>query len=305
MSETRNHCKAPRGPHGATHQDWGYRPEAIVWIGNKPAMPNIVPFAGEMALWTQQKVASLPLHTKLVHEVAEEPSNPYTYSLSAISLAIAEIINEGFAFSDSHESIDPVSVEIRRIRLESELMIYSARFCEAAIKQMLYCTQIPGDMYERATMGQLLAQECEACRKAGKSRHDISLLGSLAHRFFLCRMLDDCAIDHLQMIARRRNLEAAHSESQSIHPRTVAESKLHLAGSLSEIGSELGHMADHIGRIEEKMIAEAKLFIRSYPDIPPLIELTKIPVRSLEQYRYRESDLDTVSGAPKEPDSTT
>jgi hypothetical protein len=284
MREAKNDCKTPRGPHGATHQVWAYRSEAVIWIEGKPFRPNIIPFASEMMLWLQQKVSSLPLHTKFGQSVVGEPSNPYTYSLSAISLAISEIINDAFEFAESTEPMDSVVAEVRRIRLESELIIYAARFCEATIKQMLYCTQIPKDMYERATMGQLLARECEGCKKAGKQRHDISLLGSLAHRFFLCYMLDTCAIDHLQIVARRRNLEAAHSESQFIHPRTAEESRKHLASSIAEIGYELGHMADHIGTIEKKMIEETELFIRSYPNVSPLSELERIPVRNFEQY---------------------
>lgn len=117
------------------------------------------------------------------------------------------------------------------------------------------------------------------------------MLGSLAHRFFLCHVLDNCAIDHLQLVARRRNQEAAHSHSQSIHPRTARESRKHLAESLSEIGRELGHMADHIGEIEAKVIAETELFIRSYPNPSPWGELGKIPVRNLEQYQREDAQV--------------
>jgi anti-sigma28 factor (negative regulator of flagellin synthesis) len=98
-------------------------------------------------------------------------------------------------------------------------------------------------------------------------------------------MLDGCAVDHLQLIARRRNQEAAHSDSQSIQPRTAAETRKHLAESISSIGNELVHMAGHIGDVETKMIKEMKLFIRSYPKPPPRGELSKIPVRNLDQYQ--------------------
>jgi len=100
-------------------------------------------------------------------------------------------------------------------------------------------------------------------------------------------MLDDCAIDHLQLFARRRNLEAAHSESQSIHPRTSVESKKHLDNSIREIGSELGHLANHLGEIEGKMIYEMELFVDSFPDAPAYEALMRIPVRNLEQYGYK------------------
>lgn len=243
----------------------------------------MVPFAAEMSLWTQRKISELPLHTKLSAELTCHPKNPYTYSLGAISLALGSAINSAGEFIESKAPIDPIDAEISRIRYESELVIYAARFCEAAIKQMLYCTQVPMNLYKRATMGELLARECRSCKAAKRERHDISLLGALAHRFFLCRMLDGCAFDHLQMVARRRNLEASHSDSQAIHPRTAAESRNHLAKSLGEIGYELGHMADHIGKIEEKMFAEIELIIGSYPAAPPVEALSRIPIR-LDQY---------------------
>lgn len=289
MANRSDGCRVPRGPHGATHQVWAYRREAVVWAHDRPMKPNIIPFAGEMALWLQQKVLALPLHTKLERGVIGEISNPYSYSLGAISIVIATAINDAYEFVESKEETDAVDAEVVRIRLESELTLYAARFCEAAIKQMLYCTQVPARMYEKASMGQLLARECNDCKKAGKERHDISLLGSLAHRFFLCRMLDSCAIDHLQLVARRRNQEAAHSDSQSIHPRSAAESRKHLAESLSEIGQEFGHMADHISEIEAKVIAETELFIRSYPKPSPWSELSRIPVRNLEQYQREDA----------------
>lgn len=285
--QVRNYkCKAPRGPHGATHTDWAYRREAVIWVDGSPARPNMVPFAREMSLWTKQITPSLPVHTKLDQGVDGELDNPYVYSLGALTLSIGAIINDAFDFSESNSPIDPINAEIQRIRFESELVIYSVRFCEAAIKQMLYCTQVPKEMYERASMGKLLAQECVDCKDNGRPRHDISLLGSLAHRFFLCHMLDGCAIDHLQLFARRRNLEAAHSESQSIHPRTAVESRMHLDKSIREIGGELGHLADHLGEIEENMIREMEVFIENYPGVPSHEELMKIPVRNLEQYGH-------------------
>lgn len=275
--------KSPRGPHGASHQEWWYSREAVVWLHGVPVQPNIVPFAREMSLWLQQKVAALPLHTERKGDVAGEISNPYTYSLGALSLVIAEVINDAYQFSDSVEPIDPVDAEIRRVRFEAELTLHAARFCEAAIKQMLYCTKFERELYEKAPMGKLLARECEVCKKEAV-RHDISLLGSLAHRFFLCQSIDGCAVDHLQLIARRRNQEAAHSESQSIHPRSPEETRRHLARTMDEVGFELGHMADHIGSIEEKMIAEIDLFIFSFPEYPHWEGLAAIPVRNLDQY---------------------
>lgn len=292
----RNAQKPPRGPHGASHQEWWYSREAVVWVDGRPVQPNIVPFAREMSLWLQQKVTALPLHTKRKEGVPGEIRNPYTYSLGALSLVIAEVINEAYQFSDSVEPVDPIEAEIRRIRFEAELTIHAARFCEAAIKQMLHCTKFERELYEKAPMGKLLARECEACKKGGAVGHDISLLGSLAHRFFLCQSIDGCAVNHLQLVARRRNQEAAHSESQSVHPRSPEETRMHLARTMDEVGFELGHMADHIGSIEEKMIAEIDLFIFSFPEYPHWTGLAAIPVRNLDQYP-RSPEMNDESGS--------
>ena len=284
MNAKRDSRKPPRGPHGASHQKWWYSREAVVWVDGKPAKPNMVPFAREMSLWLQQKVGGLPLHTKRKEVAPDAFSNPYTYSLGALSLAIGEVINDAYQFSESNAEIDPVDAEVKRIRFEAELTISAARFCEAAIKQMLFCTNFDKKMYEKAPMGKLLACECEACKKGGAVRHDISLLGSLAHRFFLCRAIDGCAVDHLQLVARRRNQEAAHSESQSVEPRSAEETRKRLEKTINEIGHELGHMAGHIGDIEEKMIAEINLFVYSFPEYPHWAGLAAIPVRDLDQY---------------------
>lgn len=291
-------CKVMRGPHGATHPDWCYRPEAVVRLGALPIKPNLAPLAGEMALWLQTKIPGLSLHTEQSGTLTCQPKNPYTFSLCAIGYAFCRTVNDAFAFVESSEEIDPVDAEVKRIRYESELVIYAARFCEAAIKQMLYCTSFPADLYEKATMGQLLSRPCEACGK-GKEGHDISLLGALAHRFFLCPMLDNCAIDHLLLVARRRNLEAAHSDSQSINPRTAAETRAHLNKSLFDIGHELGHMADHIGAIEAKMIAETELFITSGITGPTIGDLTKIPIRGTAIAQYHPEVFDKPRMTPQ------
>lgn len=274
-----NYCNPNRGPHGASHPEWGYRNEAFIWAKESPKVPNMLPFAKQMSLWTQRRGGSFPLCTLQSSNLPCHPNNPYTYSLGTISLAISHSINDAISFSESIEEIDEISAEIARIRYESELIIFAARFCEAAIKQMLYCTAFPSKLYATASMGQLLAQECRPCKNSSKTPHDISLLGALAHRFLLCHTLDRCAFDHLQLVARRRNLEAAHSDSQRIHPRTTTESRQHLAQSIKEIGYELGHMADHLGSIEERMLQEIALIISSYPASPAHDDLWRIPVR--------------------------
>jgi hypothetical protein len=144
---------------------------------------------------------------------------------------------------------------------------------------MLFCTAVPPRMYEKAAMGGLLAVECENCRKNGKERHDISLLGSLAHHYFLCPMLDNCVVDHLSLLGSRRNAEAAHAEVIDTKELGVDRSREKLNQAMMEAGQELGHMAEHIGEIEKKMLREIELYIHFAPERPPLDELMRIPVR--------------------------
>ena len=44
-----------RGPHAASHPDWDLRRDALIWLGEEPIAPNLVPFADEMRAWLQQK----------------------------------------------------------------------------------------------------------------------------------------------------------------------------------------------------------------------------------------------------------
>ncbi|GAA3923722.1 hypothetical protein GCM10022229_17090 [Luteimonas lutimaris] len=256
----------------------------MLWIGDIPAKPNMATISREMCTWLQRKTYALPLFTKESRKLTCQVDNPYTFSLGSISFTLASTINDAWAFSESAQSIDPVDAEVMRIRLESELSLNVARFCEAAIKQLLYCTSFPNKHYKSASLQQLLAKDCEACRKSGGEGHDVSLLGALAHRYFLCLKFDHCAFEHLKLVARRRNAEAAHANSPVLNPRDSSQSRADLKKSLLEIGHELGHMADHISEVEEKMFNETKLFIGHYPNRPPHDELAKVPIRPLWQY---------------------
>lgn len=270
-----------KGPHKASHPAWAFRREAAIWIGEKPSLVNMLPVAAEMCEWTRQAPHGLSLCTESERGQVGAFTNPYTYHATAIGVALADIINSVNDFATSTEAREPLEAEIARIRLNNELVLYVARFCEAAIKQMLFCTQIPRRLYQRASLGQLLSVECDRCRKAGGSRHDISLLGALAHQYFLCHTLDSCVFTHLQLVARRRNLESAHSDSQNIHVRTAEQSRAQLAETLKNVGQELGHMTDHIGQIERRMIAEIEMYLAHYPDVPPAHLLMGIPARPL------------------------
>lgn len=261
-----------------------------MWINDRPSHPNLVPFASEMCDWTSRRRKDLSTCSEGDRQLIGSYTNPFTYHASAIQVALADIINSAFEFSESAQPISPLDAEVRRVRLHNELVLYVARFCEATIKQMLFCTQIPKKVYAGASLGRLLAMECASCKASGKRRHDISLLGALAHQYFLCHTLDACAFTHLQLVNRRRNLEAAHSESQVLNLRDATQSRAHLATVLKEAGHELGHMADHIGQIERAMIAETELYIAHGLNTPPIDALMRIPARPPSDHPARRTE---------------
>jgi hypothetical protein len=250
-----------------------------MWADADPVGVNMLPLAAEMCDWLGQKNAGLSACIEENRGKAGYATNPYTYHASAIGTALGGIINSVCEFSDETTEMGSIDAEVKRLRLQNELILYCARFCEATIKQMLYCTQIPRRLYKSASLGQLLAIDCEACRKGGREKHDISLLGALAHQYFLCTALEHCMVDHLVFFGRRRNAEAAHAESQNLDPKGVAASRSRLAETMRITGHELGHMTQHIGQIERKMIEEIGLIGRWFPDVPPMREFSQISAR--------------------------
>lgn len=262
-----------RGAHAASHPDWDLRREAFIWADGVPIAPNLVPFADEMRNWLSQK-GQLSVVTEETRRHPLGYTNPFTYHAATIGAGLGAAVNAAFAFTESTESLDPLDAEVERIRLHSELVINVARFCEAAIKQLLHCSTIPRRLYVRATLGQLLALDCDACRKAGQPTHDISLLGALAHRYFECLALEHCVLDHLKIVGERRKMDAAHSSAPILNPRDAATSRAELRAVLDEVGHGLGHMADHIGIYERKLLAELNLVILGWPNSPSIDALS-------------------------------
>jgi hypothetical protein len=266
-------------PHAATHPRWFFRRDAFVWQDNQPLFANMAPFASEMHGWLRQTNHGISGCTENERGKPESFTNPYSYHATSINLALAATINAAHDFSLSTDVIEPIDAEVVRIRLQNELVLYVARFCEATIKQMLFCTQIPRRLYKHASLGQLLSIECDRCKKAKKTRHHISLLGALAHQYFLCHTLESCVFEHLRLVARRRNMEAAHSDAQTLNVRTAAASRSDLAKALRDVVSEFAHMVDHIGQIEEQMISEINFRLRYYPAMPHPNALMQIMAR--------------------------
>lgn len=185
-------------------------------------------------------------------------TNPYTTSGVTLQLLMARIINASheYATNDTpnHNEVD---AEVERIRLYNEVLMYSARFCEVAIKQLLYCTQIPEARYKRMALGALLESPCPDCkRQSGKEPHQVSLVGTLAHPFHLCLEFERCAMDHMDLVNRLRNSEAAHAGVQQLNIRSVGASKLQLVQDSQEALNGFVHMLSHVEDLERRMLED-------------------------------------------------
>lgn len=281
--------------HAAIHPPWMLRPEAAIYVRGRPVGINLVPAAYEMCKWLQQK-GHLSLLTEAQRGRPFGATNPYSYSATSLGAQLGATINDLSDFADGSRELPLVEAELHRIRLESELTLQFARFCEACMKQMLYCTNIDERQYRKAAMGKLLAFDCRPCRKAGQP-HFVSLLGALAHHYFECQVIEKCLFDHLAFIASRRNHESAHSDAQAPRHLSVADSRLEGRRTLMEIGRELVHMCQHLGTIEQKMVTEIGLFVRHAPDMPPMHELSRVPVRLSDLFE-KGSDKPRGEGLP-------
>lgn len=274
-----------RTPHEASHQPWAYSRGAVFWDQNgRPLAPNIEPAAANMRAWLKRETSDISGPGIFVHPTIEKQRNPYTENLVTLAGSYALILEDACKFIELGDGIQSIEAEIRRVRLESELVLYTARFCEAAVKQMLHCTSFPRHLYKDAAMGQLLAQDCRACRKSGAQTHSFSLLGSLAHQYYLCPEFEHCGFDHLILANKRRNLEAAHSSTQHLRSCTPDDSRQALRATIQEVGEAFTHILKHIASVEIAMIKEIRLRMKHYPDMPPREAYSRSLTRTAADY---------------------
>lgn len=185
-------------------------------------------------------------------------TNPYTASGITLSFLMGGVINASHDYSSAdtpgHDNVD---AEVERIRLYNEVLMYSARLCEVAIKQLLYCTQIPESRYKRMALGALLESPCPECKKQnGAQPHLVSMVGTLAHPFHLCLEFEHCAMDHMDLVNRLRNSEAAHSGVQQLNVRSVAASKSQLREDSQQVLNGFAHLLSHVEDLERMMLAD-------------------------------------------------
>jgi hypothetical protein len=198
----------------------------------------------------------LPIASTTDQQTEGGYTNPYTFSGVSLALIMAGVVNDFHDYTTTQTSDhDEVNAEIERLRLYNEVVLYAARICEVAIKQLLYCTQIPKSRYEPAALGTLLESPCPSCkRQNGKEPHSVSLVGSIAHPFRLCLEFEHCAMDHMDLVNRLRNSQAAHSGIQTLNIRSVEDSKAQLLNDCDEVLTAFLHMLSHLENLEEKML---------------------------------------------------
>ncbi|QWT22093.1 hypothetical protein KPL74_08810 [Bacillus sp. NP157] len=261
-----------------------------MFIGDVPVCPNLVPHAAEMALWLARERHVIALVPADDQGTPGALTNPYSVDASTHACLIASAISTAVDFAGSTDDMDAFDAESQRVRLQSELVLASARFCEAVIKQMLYCTGIPQKLWKRSSLGELIESDCRDCRKAGRPPHSDSFLGGLACHYNQCRVLDACLIDHLVLANLKRNTEAAHAGTPALNIRTAAASRTDLSACLDEVLGNLRHMARHIGDIEMAMCREISLRIARFPHAPALEDLMDIGVKPDREVLERAAD---------------
>lgn len=260
MTDQHQSVTLPQPPkrdwHGA-HHPWSYSAHAFRWTGELISGLNILPLATEMRAWMLRR-GHLSLMPPPNSPTNGGFTNPYTANGITLSLLMSSVVNASHDFATKPiENDDEVNVEIERIRLYNELLLYSARFCEVIIKQLLHCTQIPTSLYQRMALGQLLESPCPYCkRKNGQEPHLISLVGTLAHPFHLCLEFEHCAMDHMDLVNKLRNSQAAHSEVQTLNIRPISESKAQLFHDSHEVLCGFVHMLSHLEDLERKMLKD-------------------------------------------------
>lgn len=242
--------------HGS-HHPWSFRAEAFRWTGELISGLNVLPLATEMRAWMLRR-GHLSLMPPPNAPTNGGFTNPYTTSGITLALLMSRSINATHDFSTAPtENGDEVSAELERIGLYNELLIYSARLCEVAIKQLLYCTQIPVSRYQRMALGQLLESPCPSCKRStGQEPHLVSLVGTLAHPFDLCLAFEHCAMDHMDLVNKLRNSQAAHSGVQALNIRSVVESKEQLFHDSQEVFNNLVHMLSHLEDLEQRLLVD-------------------------------------------------
>jgi hypothetical protein len=243
----------------AFHMEWKFRREAVVWIGTNAARVNFYPFATELRNWMLRK----PDRLGIFLATDQQLTNQYSYDASILTNIFQYIVNEGANFPPTLSGSGLYEAEVRRIRLFGEYVLYTARLCEAFIKQLLFLTSFPESYYRSSALGSLSTKDCDGCRNSKGKRHKLSLLGSLAHRYHRCDAFEHCLDPHMSLVNRRRNLEAAHSGISPLNLKPIDELSRQFQKDFLTAGEDLVHMLLHISDIETNVLNELSALIQT------------------------------------------
>jgi len=238
-------------PTSRTHQPWSFVGRAFNNRNGK-LVPNLFPFASELRKWMLREPSSI---------FAAAPANlgsanPFARDACWLAWAFAAIIDD-FAelLKAPVESTDAWRLDLKRIRLKSEFVLYATRIVEATVKQLLYCTTFREKTYIRATFGKLVSSTCQPCATKGGQRHTIDLLGSLAHAYKMCGQYEMCLSKDLQLLLQIRNSETAHATVGTIQISDTPEQALAVAqNDMDRLSEKLLHAFQHLGELEEHML---------------------------------------------------
>ena len=253
-----------------SHAPWRLRRHAVVQLGTFLVRPNIHPVASELHDWLDQEgfIRFFPKETK---QMPGSFDNPHTYDSAMLGRILVAVFNETHEVATRDVKADEHEIEIRRIRLTGELLLYAARFCEAVLKQLLYCTDFPFKSYRDASIGNLLSTECRRCTANGQEKHMISLVASVGCKYGLCREIDGCLIPYLRQLNRDRAQFASHSSIELISGQSSDEARSALIDMVYRIGTELKHALKHIMAIEKAV----------FSDIETAMQLEQSKIRTL------------------------
>ena len=273
----------------ASHHDWGFSTKVFIYSPTPPCEPikiNFHPVATELYEWLLRKGDVTHLMKGVTNVVEDIYENPFTHDATTLACLTAQVINDSHAnyHKESTRGLDQLGVELKRVRIYNELVISSARTCEAVIKQLLHCTQFFKKDYDRVALGGLLFKECRSCKKDdGRASHNISLLGSLAHRYPpMCRAFD-CVLGDLQKLNQERTRIAAHSSAPEIFKFSYNESMARHNKDTKELLYKLVHILDHLSALETLILEELNCALKS-SDISEALNISKYHTNTTFKY---------------------
>lgn len=224
---------------------------------------NLFPFATELQKWALRKPSTLPVVTEDDHTF----DNPFCHHSSFLVWMFTAAVNDFAMFvAEQKEPTDGTwEISLGTMRHTAEVVLYSTRLAECLFKQLLYCTSLDTRLYFKAPLGQMLDGACRSCK--GKAKHRVSLIGSLAHRYKMCGVYEQCIQTDLTFLNSVRNSQAAHATVGPVRLEPhVDRAWMTARHILDELGDRMIHLLGHVAEMETHLLAELEGRLHSeYP----------------------------------------